>query len=71
MKLCNIFIKFRAFQVFGIMSIFNNKVITNNKNILTDKINFKKMLIFLLFSYLFIYYKQFHILINIYIINNY
>lgn len=46
-KLYNLFRKFRVFQALDIFLIFDIEVVTNNRNILIDKIDFRKMLIFL------------------------
>lgn len=54
-KLYSFSLRFKPFQVLSILSIFNIKIVINNKGILANEISFGKVLIFLLFSYLSIH----------------
>lgn len=56
-KLFSLSRRLKLFQASGILSMFDIKINTNNKNILIDKMSFEEVLIFLPFGHLQIYYR--------------
>lgn len=69
-KLYDFSMGLKPFQVFDILSIFDLETIITSKDILADEIDFEKVLILLLFSYLLICHKQSNALINLYVISS-
>lgn len=70
-KLHNLSIELKPLQVFSILSIFNIEAIINSRNILANKMDFGKVLIFLLFRHLLVHHKQSTALVNLYVISSF
>lgn len=63
--------KLRLSQVLNILLMFDIEAIINSRGILTDEIDFGKILILLLFSHLLIYCRLSNVLVNLCIITGF
>lgn len=56
-KLYGLSVRLKPFQALGILSMFDIEAVTNSGGILADEMDFGKVLILLLFSYLLIHHR--------------